>query len=79
MRILRTRFFALVAFGLLPTCLGGLSGCDSKPADGELVEPAHVDAQQIADVKAQYEKQRLERKNKSLTKGRTARAKRPTG
>ena len=79
MRVLRTHFWALVAFGLLPIGVGGLSGCDSKPADGELVEPAHVDEKQVADVKAQYERQRLERKNKSLTKGRPARAKRPTG
>ena len=79
MRVLRTRLWALVAFGLLPICVGGLSGCDSKPADGELAEPAQVDAQQITDVKAQYERQRLEKKNKSLTKARTARTKRPTG
>ena len=25
------------AFGLLLVCLGGLSGCDSKPADGTVV------------------------------------------
>jgi hypothetical protein len=40
------------------------------------VEEAQVDAQQKADVKAQYQKQRLEKKNKSLTKGRPARARR---
>ena len=79
MRVLRTRLLALVAFGLLPICMGGLSGCGSKPADGELVESAQIDAQQKTDVKAQYERQRLERKAKSLTKGRPARAGRPTG
>jgi hypothetical protein len=78
-RVLRSRFRALVAFGLLPICVGGLSGCDSRPADGELVEPAQIDAQQKADVKAQYQRQMLERKNKSSTKGKPARAKRPAG
>ena len=38
MRILCSRFLMVVAFGLLPICLGGLSGCDSKPADGMLEE-----------------------------------------
>ncbi len=74
MRVLRTRLWAPVAFGLLPICVGGLSGCDSRPADGELVESAQIDAQQKTDVKAQYQRQMLERKKKSLTKGRPARA-----
>ena len=79
MRVLRTGFWALVAYGLLPICVGGLSGCDSKPADGELVEQPQIDAQQKADVKAQYQNQRLERKKKSLNTGKPARAGRPTG
>jgi hypothetical protein len=78
-RVLCTRFFALLALGLLPICVAGLSGCDSKPADGELVEQPDIDAQQKADVKAQYEKQRLERKNKSSTKGKLAPTRRRTG
>ncbi len=61
MRILCSRFLVVVAFGLLPICLGGLSGCDSKPADGTLVEQAQIDAEQKAEVKAQYQKQMLER------------------
>jgi len=75
-RVLRTRFGALVSFALLSICVGGLSGCDSRPADGELVEAAQIDAQQKTDVKAQYEKQRLERKKKSQTTGRSARGRR---
>jgi hypothetical protein len=71
-RVLRTRFLALVAFGLLPIYVGGLSGCDSKPADGELVEQPDIDAQQKTDVKDQYLKQRLERKNKASTTGKPA-------
>ena len=73
MRILCSRFLVVVAFGLLPICLGGLSGCDSKPADGMLEEPPHIDADQQAEVKAQYQKQRLERQSKSSKKGKTGR------
>jgi hypothetical protein len=67
-RILGSRFFAVVAFGLLPICLGGVSGCDWKPADGALVEEANISAEQRAEVKAQYQKQRLEKKSKFSTK-----------
>ena len=74
MRFLRTRFLELVAFGLLPICVGGLSGCDSKRAEGELAEEPQIDAEQKADVKAQYEKQRLERKKKALNTREPARA-----
>ena len=73
MRKLCSRFWVVVAFGLLPICLGDLSGCDSKPADGTLVEPAQIDADQQAEVKAQYQKQMLERQSKSSTKGKSGR------
>ena len=73
MRILRSRFLVVVVFGLLAMYLGGLSGCDSKPADGTLVEPAQIDADQQAEVKAQYQKQMLERQNKSSKKGKSGR------
>jgi hypothetical protein len=76
-RVLYTRFFALVAFGLVPICLGGLSGCDFKPADGVLAEPPDIDAEQKAEVKAQYQKQRSERKSTSSNKVRSARTKGP--
>jgi hypothetical protein len=73
-RILCSRFRVVVVFGLLPLCLGGLSGCDSKPADGTVVEQAHIDEKQQAEVKAQYEKKMLERqKNKSSKKGTSGR------
>ena len=75
MRILCSRFLVVVAFGLLPICLGSLSGCDSKPADGTVVEPPQIDADQKAEVKAQYQKQMLERQSKSSKKGKTARGK----
>jgi hypothetical protein len=67
-RILGSRFLLVVAFGLLPMCLGGVSGCDSKPADGMLEEPPHVSAEQKAEVQAQYKKRMLERRSKSSAK-----------
>ena len=73
MRILCSRFLVVVAFGLLPICLGGLSGCGSKPADGMLAEIPQISAEQKAEVKAQYKKQMLERQSKSSKKGKTAR------
>jgi len=61
------------ALALLPIGLGGLSGCDSKPADGMLEEP-HIEADQKAELKAEYQKRRLEHKqSKSSKKGKTAR------
>jgi hypothetical protein len=71
-RILCSRFMVVVAFGLLSICVGGLSGCDSKPADGTLVETPQVDADQKAEVRAQYQK-RVQRQGKSSTKGKTSR------
>ena len=73
MRILCSRFLLVVAFGLLPICLGGLSGCGSKPADGELAEEPNISAEQRSEVKDQYQKQMLARKVKSSKKGKTAR------
>jgi hypothetical protein len=72
-RILCSRFLVVVAFGLLALCLGGVSGCGSKPADGMLEEPSHVSAEQKAEVQAQYQKQMLERQSKYSKKGKTAR------
>jgi hypothetical protein len=71
-RILCSRFLLVVALGLLPICLGGLSGCGSKLADGELAEESTISAEQRSDVKDQYQKQRLARKVKSSKKGKTA-------
>ena len=73
MRILCSRFLLVVAFGLLPICLGGLSGCGSKLADGELAEEPSISAEQRSEVKDQYQKQMLARKIKSSKKGKTAR------
>ena len=59
MHILCSRFSVVVAFGLLPICLGGLSGC-GKPEDGMIEEIPNIDADQKAEVKAQYQKRRLD-------------------
>lgn len=75
MRILCSRFLLVVAFGLLPICLGGLSGCGSKPADGSLVEPPEISAEQKTDVSAEIKQQSLERRSKFSKKGKTARRK----
>jgi hypothetical protein len=72
-RILCSRFLLVVAFGLLPICLGGLSGCGSKLGEGELAEETNISAEQRSEVKNQYQKQMLARKVKSSKKGKTAR------
>ncbi len=69
MRILCSRFSVVVAFGLLPICLGGLSGC-GKPADGMLEETPQIDAEQTAEVKAQYKKRRLDAQIKARRQAR---------
>jgi hypothetical protein len=51
----RFRWLSLTAIGLLLLCLGGLSGCDSKPPDGsQVVEAGAVSPEQKAKVEAQY-------------------------
>ncbi len=37
MRISRAGISSLAAIGLISVCLGGLSGCESKPADGTVI------------------------------------------
>ena len=37
MRISCAGILSVAAFGLTLVCLGGLSGCDSKPADGTMI------------------------------------------
>ncbi len=55
MRTLCSRWLSLTVPVLLLVCLGGLSGCDSKPPDGAQVKDSGpVDAEQKAKVKAYY-------------------------
>jgi hypothetical protein len=54
-RILRSGLLSVLALGSLLVCLGGSSGCDSKPADGTMVEGgAPVSAEQKAKIKSFY-------------------------
>jgi hypothetical protein len=73
-RILCSRFLLVIAFGLLPICFGGLSGC-SKPTEGTLAESANISEEQKAEVKADYQKRMLERQSKSSKKGKPVRRK----
>jgi hypothetical protein len=73
-RILCSRFLVVVAFGLLSMGLGGLCGCGADKSDG-LAEEAQIDPDQKAEVKSQYQKQRLERLGKSAQKRKAGRAK----
>jgi hypothetical protein len=66
-RILCSCFSLVVAFGLLSICVGGMSGCDGKPADGTLVEGAQISEEQTAEVRAQYKKRRLDAQIKAKT------------
>jgi len=63
----------VVAFGIMSICVGSLSGCDSKPADGTLVETPQISAEQKAEVAAEIKQQSLERRSKFSKKGKTAR------
>ncbi len=55
MRIFCSGLLSVTAAGLLLVCVGGLSGCDSKPADGTVVsDSGPVSAEQKAKVKALY-------------------------
>jgi hypothetical protein len=72
-RIICSRFLVVVAFGLLSICLGGLSGCGSEKADG-MIEEQQIDADQKTEVKAQYQKQMLDRQSKFAKKGKASRS-----
>jgi hypothetical protein len=53
--IYRIRWLSTASIGLLLACLGGLSGCDSKPSDGaQVADSGPVDPEQKAKVKAFY-------------------------
>lgn len=55
MQTFRSGILTLTACGLLLVCLGGVSGCDSRPSDGSMIEPVDgVSAEQKAKVKGFY-------------------------
>jgi hypothetical protein len=73
-RILCSRLPVVVASGFLALCLGGVSGCGADKSDAMLEEP-QIDADQKAEVKAQYQKQLLDRQSKFAKKGKASRGK----
>ena len=72
MRILCSRLLVVVAIGILPISLGGLSGCNSKPPDGMLEDVEEIDADTKAEIKAKY-KERMIAKGKYSKKGKAGR------
>ena len=74
MRLNGSRYPVVVALGLLPlVLLGGMCGCDSTVADGSQVEEVQVSAEQKAEIRAQRERQKLERQKNALKKNKKAR------
>jgi hypothetical protein len=71
-RILHFASLAVLTSGLLLACLGGLSGCDSKPADGTVVqESATTSEQEKSEVERRYmDRKKNAQKNKQLTSKR---------
>jgi hypothetical protein len=56
---------SVATIGFVLSCVGTVSGCDSKPGDGAVVEDAgHIDADQKARVKGFYAK-RAEAENRT--------------
>jgi hypothetical protein len=55
--------------GLLLVCVGGLSGCDSKPADGTVVQDSGtISEQEKSKVESRYmDRKKNAQKNKQST------------
>jgi hypothetical protein len=69
-RILCPELSSVAALGFMLGCLGVLSGCDSKPADGTVVQ----EGPQISDEQKQKVKQYREDSRQKLA-GKTSRKK----
>lgn len=55
MRTLRSWLLSVLSVGLLHVCVGGLSGCDSKPADGTVVQDSGtISEQEKSKVESRY-------------------------
>ena len=69
MRILCSRLLAVLPFGLLLVCVGGLSGCDSRPADGTVVQArGTISEQEKSKVESRYmDRKKNSHKNKRPT------------
>ena len=66
MRILCSRLLSVLPFGLLLFCVGGLSGCDSRPADGTVVqESGTISEEEKSEVESRYmDRKKNAQKNK---------------
>ena len=55
MRILCSGLLSVLTYGLLLVCLGGMSGCDSRPADGTMVQDSGtIGEQEKSKVESHY-------------------------
>jgi hypothetical protein len=68
-RILCSRLLSVLPVGLLLVCVGGLSGCDSRPADGTVVQDSGaISEQEKSKVESRYmDRKRNAQKNKQPT------------
>jgi hypothetical protein len=67
-RILYSGLLSVLTFGLLLVCLGGLSGCDSRPADGTMVQDSGtVSKEQQSKVDSHYKDRKKNAKQKKRT------------
>jgi hypothetical protein len=67
-RILYSGLLSVLTFGLLLVCLGGLSGCDSRPADGALVQDSGtVSKEQQSKVDSHYKDKKKNAKQMKRT------------
>jgi hypothetical protein len=54
-RILCSRLLSVLAIGLLLVCAGGLSGCDSRPPDGTVVQDSGtISEQEKSKIESRY-------------------------
>ena len=72
MRILCCRLLLVFAFGFGLVCLGGLSGCDSRPADGTVVQDSGtVSEEQQSKVDSHYkDRKKIAKQRQPTTKRR---------
>jgi hypothetical protein len=66
-RILCSTVLSVVASGLLLVCVGGVTGCDSKPADGTVVQASGtVSEEQQSKVDSHYKDRKKNAKQRTL-------------
>ena len=72
MRTLRSWLLSVLPVELLLVCVGGLSGCDSRPADGTVVQDSGaISEQEKSKVESRYmDRKKNAQKNKQPTPNR---------